>query len=262
MLTKETKQIAEEIRGTLAPLFATAEKLGKKLQKASNETRKAHRIATAWQYPTVRGYAEEAGENADTIQSTRENNAEEWHRILKEKYSILSNCETAENLARLNYRNYIAYICDTLAQLLHEGDTWAKFYEKKGLESLAEYLGEGLKHKYIRIYRDGTSWDAFGSEFFYCYIKVNFWGVCNVCANSWGTYAETSKGDKREWKKPTAPKIYTLAQYCRLVAELKKLENEATAKAREHHEKARASGLIYFIGGLSDPQLKQWGKND
>ena len=27
-------------------------------------------------------------------------------------------------------------------------------------------------------------------------------------------------------------------------------------------EKARASGLIYYIGGLSDPVLQVWGKND
>lgn len=259
MLTKETKQKAEEIRATLAPLFATAEKLGAKLQKAAKETRQAHKVAIAWQYPTVKGYAEEAGEDFAKIQATRNENAKEWHNILNGKYLTLNKCEIAENCARLNYRNYLAYICDTLAHLLHVGDTWAQFYEKKGIESITDLLREKAP---IYIYRDGAGFAPFGQDNFYCYLKINFWGVCSVRASSWGTFAETKKGDRREWKQPTEPKTYTVAQYCHLIKELKRLEAEAIAKAREHHEKARASGLVYFVGGLSDPQLKVWGKND
>ena len=81
-------------------------------------------------------------------------------------------------------------------------------------------------------------------------------------ANNWGTYAKRKEGDAHQWTEPKEPKNYTLAQYSRLVAQLTKLKNEATQKAREHHNKARESGLIYFIGGLNDPQLSQWGKND
>ena len=263
MLTKETKRTAEQMGQTLAPLFATAQKLGEKLQKAAAETRKAHSVATAWQYPAQKYYAEECGEDSEEIQKMRNENAHEWHEVLYKKYDIVSQKETAEKVARLNYRNYLAFISDTIAHLLHEGDTWAQFYEKKGMQSLREYLaplcgkGQGLA-----ITPDGTGWDAFGSPRFYCYYKITLWGVCGVGASNWGTYQENKKEQGREWTKPQEPKRYTLAQYIKLVKQLKKLENEAKAKAREHHEKARASGLIYSIGGLSDPVLNVWGKND
>ena len=266
MLTKETKQKAEKMAQELAPLFATAHKLGDILQKARNTTSKAHRVATAWQYPDSKGFAEDAGENWETIKSIKEKDSKEWHEKLNEKYLILSQCETAEKVASLNYRNYIAYICELISYLLHDGDTWAQFYNKKGLESLTDYLNTAMKRsptdrRYIYISKDGTGWEAFGSPCFYCYLKVHFWGVCCVDAESWGTFSEIKKGEKiREYNKPEEPKRYTLAQYIKIVKDLKKLENEAKDKARQHHEKARRTGIIYFEGGLTDPHLETWGK--
>ena len=262
MLNKETKQKAEEMAATLAPLFATAQKLGEKLQRASSETRKAHRIATAWQYPTNTNYAEDAGESWEEIQTTKAADFHKWAEILEAKYKTMHEKETAEECARLNYSNYARYICDTFAHLLHEGDTWALFYNKKGLESLADFIEEKCAGACVSIDRDGTSWEAFGSVRFYCYLIIRFYGVNGTRAKSWGTYAEISKGDRREWEKPETPRLFTVAQYVRAVADLKKLENEAKTKAREHHEKARASGLIYFVGGLNDPLLNIWGVND
>lgn len=263
MLNKETKQTTEKMRGELAPLFAKAEKLGEKLRKQANETRHADQVARAWQYPDARGWAADAGEDSDTIQRTRKENAHEWHEILNNKYMLLHQAQELEQVARLNYRNYIAYICEYIAQLLHEGDTWAKYYEKKGLETLAEELRKNLgKNESLYIYRDGTSWDSFASDNFYCYLKVKIWGVCGMSASDWGTYSKHTSETQRQYKQAQEPKLYTHVQYIKLVKELKKLENEAKAKAREHHEKARASGLIYFIGGLSDPALSVWGKND
>ena len=261
MLNKQTTKTAEELAAIIEPLQRTAEKLAAKLQKASNETRHAHQVATAWQYPSHKIYSEEAGEDWEKIANLRETNAHEWSETLHAKYKELSKKETAEQCARLNYRNWIAYLCDTLANELHKGDTWAQFYEKKGLESLADFLREKLNTKNISIYRDGTGWDAFTSPRFYCYLNIKYWGY-PVGAANWSTYAKTKEGDARQWTEPKAPKLYTIAQYIKLVQELKKLQNEAEAKAREHHDKARASGLIYFIGGLSSPKLEKWGKND
>lgn len=263
MLNKEAKQITEKMANELAPLFAKAEKLGEKLRKQANETRKADNIARAWQYPDTRGWAVDAGEDSETIQKIRNENPHEWHEILNNKYMMLHNAEELEKVARLNYRNYLAYICQYIAQLLHEGDTWVKYYEKKGLETLAEELRKVTgKNEKIYIYRDGTGFEPFGSDRFYCYIKINIWGVCCMSASDWATYAEHKKGSEKQYKQAKEPKIYTHAQYIKIVKELKKLENESKEKARAHHEKARETGLIYFIGGLSDPTLNVWGKND
>ena len=263
MLNKKTKQTTEKMRGELAPLFAKAEKLGKKLRKQASETRKADQVARAWQYPTCEGWALEAGEDSKAIQKERNENPHNWHEILNNKYMLLHNAQELEQVARLNYRNYMAYICEYIAQLLHEGDTWASFYEQKGLESLAEELKKITgKGETVSIYRDGTGFKPFGDKDFYCYIKITLWGVCGMRASDWATYTERNKGDQHQYKQAKEPKLYTHAQYIKLIKDLKKLENEAKAKAREHHAKAYESGLIYFIGGLNDPQLSVWGKND
>lgn len=267
MLTKQTKQTAEKMAQELAPLFANIRKLGETLQKAANETRKAHQVAIAWQYPNSKAYAEDAGENWEEINRIKEANCHEWSETLHAKYKALNEKETAEKVARLNYRNYCAFICDTFAHLLHTGDNWEQFHEKKGIESLSDLINSKLKEATsgkigIYISRDGGSWDPFSSIKYYCYLKITLWGVCCVKASNWGTYSKTTQTEGREWKEPQAPKLYTLAQYVRLIKELKELENKAKATAREHHEKARASGLIYYIGGLQDPSLKVWGQND
>lgn len=264
MLNKEQKQITENIKKELTPLFKKAEKLGEKLRIASSETRKAHNIATAWQYPTVEGYALECGEDSKLIQKKRNENPQEWHEILKEKYNILGNAQALENVARLNYKNYIRYICIYISNILHTDDLWASFYEKKGLESLFDELKTITgKSQSVSIWRDGGGFYPFGDPNAYFYYKITFWGACGVCANCWESYTERKKGSKKEWERPTEePKQYTFKQYIKIVSDLKKLENEAKDKAREHHRKAQETGLIYFIGGLSDPQLNIWGKND
>lgn len=263
MLNKETKEITKNMLLELAPMFATIHKLGEKLSKQASQTRHADSVARAWQYPDTTGWAKDCGEDSETIQRTRKETPHEWHEILNKKYEILHECETLEKVARLNYRNYAAYLCEYIAHLLHQSDTWASFYEKKGIETLAEELKTLTgKHESISIYRDGSGWEPFGNDNFYCYFKITFWGVCGVRASDWATYTETKKGSLKQWKEPTEPKRYTLAQYLKIVKELKELENEAKATARKHHDKARETGLIYFIGGLSDPQLNVWGKND
>lgn len=268
MLTKEAKQIAEKMGQELKPLFETAHKLGETLKKARNNTSHAHRVATAWQYPSVKGYADDAGEDSETIQKTRNEEPKKWHDILQDKYIKLNECETLENVAKLNYRNYISYICDYIADFLHRGDTWAKFYEKKGLETLSDLLREQARDKkgqgYMYISRDGTGWEAFGSPRFYCYLYISFYGVCSINAKNWGTYQENSKSEEpcRMWEKPKEPKRYTLAQYLKLIKELKTLEADAKEKARQHHQKAKESGLIYFEGGLNDPKKEVWGKRE
>lgn len=49
---------------------------------------------------------------------------------------------------------------------------------------------------------------------------------------------------------------------CEITAEDLRNKEARSSNTREHHEKARASGSIYFIGGLQDPALKVWGQND
>lgn len=259
MFTKENTKTAESIRDELRPICKILEKLAKKTQKAANKTNKAHRVAIAWQYPSHPLYAEDAGENSQEIQNTRENNPEKWHEILKIKYDLLQACEIAEKVARLNYHNYLLYFCDVVAYLLRTGNSWAQFYEKKGIETLGEYLRTELKARFY-ISRDGTGFDAFKKENFYCYFNITICGSCGISGNNWGTYRE-HEGDK-EWEKPTAPKLYNINQYKRLAKELAKLKNDAESKAREHYEKARKTGLIYFIGGLSTPELKTWKMRD
>lgn len=257
MFTKETKKTAEQIKGELLPIVAIIGKLAKKTQQASNETRKAHQIATAWQYPSHQAYADEAGEDSQTIQELRNNNTEKWHEILHEKYRILSEKETAEKLARLNYHNYLLYFCDMLAHLLRRGNNWAQFYEKKGIETLSEYLRNELKERFY-ISRDGGGFDPFSSNNFYCYFNITFYGVCCISGNNWGTYRKHKADEENQPEKPNAPTVYTMAQYVKLVKTLSKLENEAKGKAKTHYELARKTGLIYFIGGLETPYAKIW----
>lgn len=261
MLTKETKKTAEQIKGELLPIVAIISKLAKKAQQASNETRKAHNIATAWQYPSHPIYAEDAGENSETIQATRENNPTQWHEILNEKYNILSEKETAEKVAKLNYHNYLLYFCDMLAHSLRTADNWAQFYGKKGIETLSEYLREELKQR-CYISRDGGGFDPFTSSNFYCYFNITIYGVCCISGNNWGTYRKHGEGEEIQPTKPSAPQIYTMAQYVKIVKNLNKLESEAQAKAREHYDTARKTGLIYFIGGLDTPYKKTWKMRD
>ena len=264
MLNKNTKQQAEKMAQELAPMFAKAHKLGDILSKQASQTRHADSVARAWQYPDTIGWAKDCGENSQEIQKARNENPHEWHRILDAKYMALHNAQQAEQVARLNYRNYIAYICKYIGYLLHHDDNWVQFYDKKGIESLAEQLKTlAGKGESLTIWRDGTGFYPFGNANFYCYLKITFWGVCGVRANDWATYRELAKQENAmAWEKPQEPKRYTLAQYLRIIKELKDLENEAKAKARAHHDKAEKTGLIYFTGGLTDPQLNVWGKND
>lgn len=264
MLNKNTKQQAEKMAQELAPMFAKAHKLGEILTKQARQTRHASNVAHAWQYPTSEGYAKDCGENSQEIQRIRNENPHEWHNILDAKYLALDNAQQLEQLARLNYRNYIAYICKYIGYLLHHDDAWVQFYEKRGIESLCEQLkplaGKGAS---LTICRDGTSWAGFGADDFYCYLQITFWGVCCVRATDWATYRELAKQERpQEWEKPQEPKRYTFAQYLRIIKELKELENKAKAAARAHHNKAQETGLIYFVGGLADPQMSVWGKND
>lgn len=256
MLTKETKQTAERITKELTPIIKSAQKLGEKLQKAAAETRHAHQVATAWQYPTHKAYSEDAGEDWETIKTTRENDLKKWSETLNNKYILLSQKETAEKLARLNYHNILLYICKYLAHLLREGNAWAQFYEKKGIESLGEYLREKTSAS-IYIFRDGGSCSPFGSQNYYCYFNIIFYGVCSICGDDWGTYREREENEPQS-EKPNAPKVYTMAQYLKLIAKLTTLEKEAKAKANEHYNIARSSGLVYFVGGLENPSLKTW----
>lgn len=261
MLTKETKKTAEQIKGELLPIVAIIGKLAKKTQQANNETNKAHKVATAWQYPNHPSYAEEAGENSQAIQELRNSNADKWYEILHEKYKIESEKKTAEMLARLNYHNYLLYFCDMVSYLLRIGDNWAQFYEKKGIETLAEYLRNELQQRFY-ISRDGGGFDPFTSDNFYCYFNITIYGACCISGNNWGTYRKHKADEENQPTKPNAPKIYTLAQYVKLVKKLKELEKIAQAKADEHHETARKTGLIYFIGGLERPYAKTWKMRD
>lgn len=262
MFNTTTKKTAEQIKGELLPIVAIIEKLAKKTQQASSETSKAHKIATAWQYPTNYYYAEEAGENSKTIQETRENNPQEWHDILHSKYQILSEKETAEKLAKLNYHNYLLYFCNMVNYLLRVGNTWAQFYEKKGIETLSEYLRETLKVRFY-ISRDGTGFDAFGSSNFYCYFNITIYGVSCISGNYWGSYRELDEETQAaNVTRPQAPKIYTLKQYLKIVKELTTMEQAAKNLAKEHYDKAQKTGLIYFIGGLETPSAKVWKMRD
>ena len=260
MFTKETKKTAEQIKGELLPIVAIIGKLAKKTQQASEETRKAHQIATAWQYPSHPAYAEEAGEDSQAIQDLRNNNAEKWSELLHEKYKIESEKETAEKLAKLNYHNYLLYFCDMLSYLLRVADNWAQFYEKKGIETLSEYLRQELQQR-CYISRDGGGFDPFTSDNFYCYFNITIYGVCCISGNNWGTYRKHGEGEEQPTK-PNAPQVYTMAQYVKLVKTLSKLEGEAKGKAKTHYELARKTGLIYFIGGLETPYAKTWKMRD
>lgn len=260
MLTNTTKKTAETIRDELLPICETLQKLAKKVSKTTKEHSQAHRVAVACQYPQQKYYADEAGENSQEIQETRNNNAEKWHEILENKYKIESEKETADKLARLNYHNYLLYFCDMLAHLLRSGNAWAQFYEKKGIESLGEYLREELKER-CYISRDGGGFDPFGAPNFYCYFNITIYGACCISGNNWGTYRQY-KEDEGTAEKPSAPQIYTMAQYVKIVKNLNKLESEAQAKAREHYDTARKTGLIYFIGGLDTPYKKAWKMRD
>lgn len=256
MLTKETKQTAERITEELTPIIKSAQKLGEKLQKAAAETRHAHQVANAWQYPTSRAFSEDAGEDWETIKSTRENDPKKWGEILNNKYILLSQKETAEKLARLNYHNILLYACKYLAHLLRDGNIWAQFYEKKGIESLGEYLRERTGAR-LYISRDGGGFSPFGSPNCYFYFNIVYYGVCAISGNDWGTYRIKEEGDPQN-EKPSAPQVYTMAQYSKLINKLTTLEREAKGKAKEHYELARSSGLVYFVGGLGTPTLQTW----
>lgn len=263
MLSKDTKQLAEQIAQELAPICEVLNKLAKKTQQASNETNRAHKIAIAWQYPSSPIYAEEAKEDSTTIQAMRENNPQQWHDILNSKYMELSEKETAEKLAKLNYHNYLLYFCKMVSHLLRVGNNWAQFYEKKGIETLGEFLREKLGVRFY-ISRDGTGFDAFGSKNFYCYFNITIYGVCAISGNDWGTYRERTQEDedKNPLERPQAPQIYTLKQYMKIVKELTTLEQAAKNLAKEHYNKAYETGLIYFIGGLETPTAKVWKMRD
>ena len=257
MLTKETQKTAEQIKGELLPIVAIITKLAKKAQQASSETIKAHDVATAWQSPSHPLYAIEAGEDSQAIQDLRNNDTQKWHEILHEKYRIESEKETAEKLAMLNYHNYLLYFCNMISYCLRVADTWAEFYEKRGIETLGEYLRNELQQRFY-ISRDGTGFDPFTSDRFYCYFNITIYGVCGISGNNWGTYRKHKADEENKPEKPAAPQIYTMAQYVKIIKTLSKLKGEAKTRADAHHELAEKTGLIYFVGGLETPSVRVW----
>lgn len=260
MFTKETKATAEKVKNQLTPICETLQTLAKKCQKTNNERSKAHRVATAWQYPAQRYYAEEAGEDWEEIKATRENDPKKWHIKLEKKYNILQEAEERDNVARLNYHNYLLYFCNMLAFLLRSSNTWAQFYERKGIETLSEYIREQTGQR-AYITRDGTGFDPFGSSSFYCYFNITIYGVCSISGNNWGTYS-VYKEEENQGEEPSAPTVYTIANYKKLVGGLAKLERDAKELAKKHYDTARITGLIYFIGGLSTPEKSTWKMRD
>lgn len=266
MLTKEAKQTAETLKTELMPYFSKLKKLGEKAQKAWSETRHADQVARAWRW--VSHYdCEQAGENYEEIQNLKNNNVHEWSEILTNKWSILDAKEHAEKLARINYHNLLLYIVKLIAYKLRVDNKWSLFYEKKGIESLKDFINESIKADKITlsIYRDGGSTSyAFNDKNFYIYLDIKLWGVCGISAHEWGSFKNRTPEDEKVYKltEPKEVKPLTMKQYEAAILKMKQYEKQAKAAREAQYNLSYDLGLIYYHDTMESIKAKTWKADD
>lgn len=264
MLTKETKQTAEQIKSELLPHLESAKRLGEKLQKLAKKTRQAEKVSRAWHWCTSYD-CEEAGENLEEIQKLKAENVKEWHNQLQKKWELYSIAETTETVARLNYHNYLLFIAKLITYNLRLNNNWRALYEKKGLESLYELINEGRTSEKVYLYRDGGSFSyGLNDPRTYQYINVVIWGNCGINGKEYGTFKNRTQEDneKNPLQKPEAPQELSKAEYIRLYKKIKECNKKATSYCDEAYNIAVKSGLIYFVDTPSRPQSTKWKINE
>lgn len=264
MLTKETKKRAEIMREELAPYFEQAKELANKLAKASKNTRQANAIANIWHYKgeDLR-YTESLTDNQRTTESKMaksfyQTDKKQWSKMLDFKWQELHKRETEEMTAKLNYFNCLEYIAKLVAYFLRNESQWVAFYDKKGLESLAEYLNENRTTERVAIVRDGgASFTPFESPDYYIYLNITIYGNGYTNGNDWGTFKRTIE---EQWK-PTRPiqkPVYTSSQVSQLVAKLQKQKQQAEEIRKENYNLAYSTGLCYFVEVMDTITAKKW----
>lgn len=264
MLTKETKQTAEQIKAELLSHFESAKKLGEKVQKLAKKTRHAEKVSRAWHWCSAYE-CEETGENLQEIEKLKAKNVKEWHNQLEKKWELYSVAETTEKVARLNYHNYLLFIAKLIAYKLRLNNNWRTFYDKKGLESLYELINEGRTSEKVYFYRDGGSISySLDDPRTYQYINIVIWGECAINGKEWGSFKNRTQEDneKNPLQEPEAPKELTKAQYLKLYKKIKECEKKAVSLCDEAYTIATKSGLIYFVDTPSRPQSTKWKIND
>ena len=260
MLKKENKQQAEQVRQQLAPLFAKASKLANIWIKAKQEESQADRVAQFWQYVgTGSEWAHRETipqDEQERARTTKQNNKREWVQELDRLYLVKHEKETHERACFFNFKNYLYFICEMIAETLRpiaweiyntRGDTFKEWADIITPKEPKEWTPRTL---YTSIYIDAVFSDGF------C-LKVHIWGAgaCGVDAVIYRYYDKNP--EKHHPEQPKEPKKMTAKQYAERLQKLKDYETKAQEVRREQWAKAKEWGMLDSCELLKYPQTEK-----
>lgn len=259
MLNKEQRQQAEKMGQELAPTFAKCSKLAKIWIAKNQERRQAHEVAGFWQWVgtgsewTHESISEEEKEQARAAKK----NPHEWAEGLDLRYKIESEKETAERAAWFNYRNYLYYICELVAEKLRpfasnlyntRGEPFKEWAEIISPKEPKDYTPARL---YVNLYLNAVFDESFCLD-----IHTNGGGACGASSKS---YAYYKKNNATEGElNPKEPQPMTAKQYAQRLAIVKGYEQKAQELQREQIAKAKAWGLLDACELLRYPSTEKY----
>lgn len=260
MLRKETKQKAEEMAATLAPLFRKAQKLRDAAEKTREEATRARYVAKVWQY-ILSGWndydlrnAKMTEEEAKAAQKIRNEQPKEWAEILDNKYILSGVAETAEEVANINLINFNNFICKKIFLMIRP--CWQLFRDKKGFKTLGEVLssnGCAVSFSFDGCEVTTPRNDPNYYEYYFIYICNDFWSNRGEC---WATFYNSPKNTNEE--EPEAPQLLTVKKYNKLKKQVKKLEANAKGLYKEQSEIFAKWGAIrYYLDKMEYIQTKK-----
>lgn len=221
MLTKRTKEQAEQIRQELAPICGDIIKLAKKYTKAGREHGAAYKIKIAWQTVGNSGHALDVytSEEVANMEEMRRNDPKQWaanyHNAVKEE----KEKEKALKVARINLKNMLSFAALVVCSRVDLDDL--KDHEAR---SLAEFLTIGNAGDPFRVL---FSFNSYNQE-----IEAN-------SLNVWGKKWEAQGKEK--------PQPLTVAKYDATIKKLKAIKEKAEKLQDESRAIVRASGLWGFV---------------
>ena len=260
MLNKEQRTQAEQMGRELAPLYAAASRLAEKWMKAYKENRRAYDAAKFWQY--VGTSAE--WQNGETMTEEQKEqaraakkNPEEWHRGWLAKLYEEQAASDNEQAARLNYLNYLYYICEVVGEKLkpyaaeiynQRGETFKEWAEIISPKEPKEYTARKIT---TYLYIDCVFDDSFCVE-----IHTNGGGACGAYS-SINRYYKKDRAAQSEPTQPAEPKPMTGKQYAQRMAAVNAYFEKARQLMDEQHKKAKEWGLLSAVEWLRFPTTEK-----
>ena len=260
MLKNELKEQAERIAEQVAPLFATAYKLGKKYDQTRREQSKAENRANSWNHPNERldwDYIDHRGQTKqerEEIRALFKDNPRDWSAKVSQMWENCHNAEARHTVARINFNNFLNYMARYLGDLIRP--IWRELIDRHALLSLADYINEKNHKKddhsagavWVGLYLTNCEIDKNDAR------KVGQWA--RIEAHIWTGWACGISGEcsryyqinpDEVWHFAELPPLLTIKQYQKNAAKISQKVKEIETARDQLAEFAKACGLLGYV---------------